>query len=503
MKKIGDDLRELLELGRSLDQQVDRSHGETVAVWLARKFLKVRNRAGQEGPLDPNPAQIRYEHERGRHNIVLKARQMGMTTWVAGRFFLKTITARGVLTVQVAHTREAAEGIFRMVQRFWEHLPEHLQVGCLRRSRANVGQMVFPLLDSEFRVLSASDESAGRGLTMQNLHCSEVSRWPGDAAATLAGLRAALVPNGELVLESTPNGAYGCFYEEWMQAGQKGIVKHFYPWWMEEAYASAAVTDLREDERVLVVKHGLSPAQIGFRRGLEASYRGLRTQEFAEDADLCFRATGECCFDIEAVERRLVEVPDPVQVRRGGALRVWLPPLTGREYLVAVDPAGGGPDGDFAAIEVIDLASGMQCAELQQRLGALELAQMAAALGREYGAPGREALVAVERNNHGSGVLAYLDAIQRYPRVYEQSGVAGWLTTAGSKPAMVSRMGALLVESPGLFLSARLLEECRTMVSYAGGRSGAAPGAHDDCLMAMALAQAVRAEMLQTGWPRS
>jgi hypothetical protein len=41
------------------------------------------------------------------------------------------------------------------------------------------------------------------------------------------------------------------------------------------------------------------------------------------------------------------------------------------------------------------------------------------------------------------------------------------------------------------------------MVSYAGGRSGAAPGAHDDCLMAMALAQAVRAEMLQTGWPRS
>ena len=131
------------------------------------------------------------------------------------------------------------------------------------------------------------------------------------------------------------------------------------------------------------------------------------------------------------------------------------------------------------------------------------MAQMAAALGREYGAPGREALVAVERNNHGSGVLAYLDAIQRYPRVYEQSGVAGWLTTAGPKPAMVSRMGALLVESPGLFLSARLLEECRTMVSYAGGRSGAAPGAHDDCLMAMALAQAVRAEMLQTGWPRS
>ncbi len=107
---------------------------------------------------------------KGAHNIVLKARQMGMTTWVAGRFFLKTITARGVLTVQVAQTREAAEGIFRMVQRFWEYLPEELREGPLRRSRANVGQMCFPELDSEFRMVSAGDEDAGRGLTMQNLH---------------------------------------------------------------------------------------------------------------------------------------------------------------------------------------------------------------------------------------------------------------------------------------------------------------------------------------------
>ena len=169
-------------------------------------------------PLRANAVQREFERRRGRQNIVLKARQMGMTTWVAGRFFLKTITARGVLTVQVAHTREAAEGIFRIVQRFWECLPEELREGPLRRSVANAGQMCFPELDSEFRVVSAGDENAGRGLTMQYLHCSEVSRWPGDAGATLAGLRAALAPGGELVMESTPNGAYGCFYEEWGRA---------------------------------------------------------------------------------------------------------------------------------------------------------------------------------------------------------------------------------------------------------------------------------------------
>jgi hypothetical protein len=45
-----------------------------------------------------------------------------------------------------------------------------------------------------------------------------------------------------------------------------------------------------------------------------------------------------------------------------------------------------------------------------------------------------------------------------------------------------------------LFFSRRLLAECRTFVTSEGGRTGAAQGAHDDCLMAMAVAQAVRAE---------
>jgi hypothetical protein len=486
-------IKNLLNFGRMLDERSTPAEEVNVATWLAGEILRVRDREGVERPLRANAAQRAFERERGRQNIVLKARQMGVTTWVAGRFFLKTITTRGVMTVQVAHTREAAEGIFRMVQRFWECLPEELREGPLQRSKANAGQMCFPALDSEFRVVSAGDEGAGRGLTMQNLHCSEVSRWPGDAGATLAGLRAALAPGGEMVMESTPNGAYGCFYEEWGRAtASDDVVQHFFPWWMEEAYvASPAGGDLREDEELLVAAHGLTRAQIGFRRGLETSYRGLRSQEFAEDAESCFKATGECCFEVSAVETRLGSVGEPIEVRRGGALQIWLPPVAGKDYLVAVDTAGGGADGDFAAVQVIEIVSGLQCAELQQRLGTLELAKVSAALAREY----RGALIAVERNNHGAGVLAYLDSVERYAKVYEQGGVAGWLTTAGSKPGMVSRMGALLVESPGMFFSRRLLGECRTFVASAGGRTGAANGAHDDCLMAMAIGQAVRAEL--------
>jgi len=142
---------------------------------------------------------------------------------------------------------------------------------------------------------------------------------------------------------------------------------------------------------------------------------------------------------------------------------------------------------------VIELMSGLQCAELQQRLGARDLARIAAELAREYGG----AVIAVERNNHGAGVLAYLDAVERYTRLYAQDGGLGWLTTAASKPGMVSRMGALLAEASWIFFSRRLLGECRTFVAFAGGRTGAANGAYDDCFMAMALAQSVRGELGQ------
>jgi hypothetical protein len=359
-----------------------------------------------------------------------------MTTWVAARFFLRTMTMPGTLTLQVAHTREAAESIFRVVQRMWEELPEDMREGRLVRSRANVGQMVFPKLDSEYRVASAYDTGAGRGLSVQNLHCSEVSRWPGDAKETLAGLRAALAPGGELVLESTPNGAYGAFYDEWMsgvdEAGAgEGLVRHFLPWWMEKAYTGPQVkaAQMNDAELRLVERHGLTERQIGFRRGLEKGYGVLRSQEFAEDAETCFRATGACCFDVEAIDRRLEEAKELLESRRGGALQVWFRPSADKEYLVAVDSAGGGAEGDFAAV--------------QERLRPLELAHAAAELAREYGG----AMVAVERNNHGAAVLAYLEMHARYERVYRQRGEAG--------------------------------------------------GMHDDLVMAMAVAQAVRAERLR------
>jgi hypothetical protein len=225
---------------------------------------------------------------------------------------------------------------------------------------------------------------------------------------------------------------------------------------------------------------------------LERRYGGLRLQEFAEDAETCFRATGSCFFDVEAIERRMAELEPAFEVRRGGALQVWYRAAAARKYVVAVDSAGGGEDGDFAAVQVVDRETGLQCAELQEKLRPAELAKAAVELAKEYGG----AVVAVERNNHGAAVLAYLETSERYERVWRGRGEreAGWLTTAASKPEMVARIGTLLMERPEIFMSRRLLGECRTFVAGERGKTGASSGSHDDLVMAMAVAQAVRVD---------
>jgi len=494
MDFAGWDVDTLIRLGKQFDQLSEYGDGKTTVVSMAERVLCVRNRLGQMIPLVPNRVQLEFERKKGRRNIVLKARQIGISTWVAGRFFLKTIMQPGTLTVQVAHTQAAAESIFRIVHRFFDCLPDTLRNGPLRTARTNVQQIIFPALDSEYRVETAGDPNAGRGLTITNLHCSEVARWPGEPSEVLQGLRAALSPAGELVLESTPMGASGCFWKEWQEAKLTGTTQHFFPWWWEDAYVADAVTEnsLTEVEQKLISEKGLGLTQIGFRRQLEGSFRGLAKQEYAEDEHACFLASGNCVFDVASVDMRMQELQAPIDARLGDQLRIWYPPVAGMKYLVAVDPAGGGSEGDYSAAQVVDMKTGLQCAELQAKLDPLELAREVAKLAEEY----NEALIVVERNNHGIGVLAYLKSVCKCSKIYQQDGKEGWLTSTISRSRMLGDLGSALVETPNVFSSERFLKECRSFVRHENGRTEAQAGEHDDCVMAMAIALAVRGELL-------
>jgi hypothetical protein len=231
----------------------------------------------------------------------------------------------------------------------------------------------------------------------------------------------------------------------------------------------------------------LTPSQLLFRRRIASSLRGLAIQEYAEDPESCFLASGECVFDTDIIKRALETCREPVETRDNGRLAIWLPAQPAKQYIIGVDPAGGGAEGDYSCAEVIDRETGMQCAELHGHLPPLEFAKHLGDLGRMYST----ALLAVERNNHGYGVLAHLRR-DGYPNIYQENHKDGWLTSSVTRPAIIENLAATLATAPQVFRGRRLLEEMRTFVRNPDGTSAATGGAHDDCVMAMAIALAVR-----------
>jgi hypothetical protein len=110
-------------------------------------------------------------------------------------------------------------------------------------------------------------------------------------------------------------------------------------------------------------------------------------------------------------------------------------------------------------------------------------------LAKQY----NDALV-VERNNHGDETLTHLEQAGCKNIYGSKKAQSGWLTTVANRPRANANLNELLKEAPELFNSPRLLRKCRTFARREDGSPRAAAGTHDDCVMAMAIAQSVRTE---------
>jgi hypothetical protein len=201
-------------------------------------------------------------------------------------------------------------------------------------------------------------------------------------------------------------------------------------------------------------------------------------------------------FDTRAIDERLRCLPEPLRTTQNGAELVWLDPQPGRSYVIGADVAEGLSRGDDSAAVVLDSETGLQCAELLARWPVHRFAEELARLGRSY----NDALVAIERNNHGHAVLYALAHTHAYPRIYRHhsadgSGKPGWPMNAQTKPQAINLVAHMLRDAPEVFCSARLLDQCRNFSHLDGGEMGARPGSgHDDLVIALAIALAVRAE---------
>ena len=208
--------------------------------------------------------------------LVLKARQMGCSTYVAARFFrYMHLRPKGARAYLLAHEDDSAVKITRIYQRFWEfHEP------ALRRprSRASDHELAF-VHGGGLESSTASTPSGGRGGTVSLYHGSEVAFWlHAGAHATGSMQQMSTGPGTEMVLESTANGPLGAFYERYRAAeqGRGDFIALFYPWMVDPTYtrepdAGFTLSPVPPNEVVLseveyADAHGCSNAQMAWRR---------------------------------------------------------------------------------------------------------------------------------------------------------------------------------------------------------------------------------------------
>jgi len=237
--------------------------------------LKLRPKAGPFEPLNFNSAQRKLhgfiedqKRKTGRVRvIVLKGRQMGVSTYVAARFYHRTINSPGLRTIILGHERRASSNLFGIVKRFHENLPDDLRPSV---GTSNAEELIFDKIDSGYIVAVASGDATGRSATAQLLHASEAAFWD-DLPLQMASLMQT-VPDldaTEIIIESTANG-YNDFHSLWRkaEAGESEFQAVFLPWNLDPGYRRKVDVDfvMDEEERKLAELHNLDSEQIAWRR---------------------------------------------------------------------------------------------------------------------------------------------------------------------------------------------------------------------------------------------
>ena len=508
-------------------------------------FLKIRTKDGTLMPLRLNQPQDRmYQAVKSQWDagkpvriIVLKARQMGFSTLTEAIIFAITATRFYTDCMIVAHKDEATANLFRMSLRYYENLPEPMKP---MRKASNAHELVFdkpahykgrrPGLGSSIKCATAGGSGVGRSATLRCLHLSEFAFWPGDKRETLAGLSQAVPdkPGTMIIIESTANG-YDEFKNRWDAAveaqrrGEDGYLPIFFAWFEMEEYRRTPPPGFERtpEEQELAETFRLVDEQLAWRRWCIAANCGgdldLFHQEYPSTPDEAFISTGRCVFDkAEIVLRReqVRELPwerGEFRARKDaagkiagwewvrdprGAVRILKKPENGVPYVIGGDTAGTGSD--WFVGQVLDNRTGEQVAVLHHQFGERMYAEQMYCLGMYY----NTALIGVETNYSTYPEMKLEDL--GYPNLYVRERLDnytgkmvpafGFETTTVTRPVIVDGLKDAAREHLETINDYETLGEMLTFIYDENWKPQAEEGAHDDLVMALAIAHKIRVQ---------
>lgn len=494
---------------------------------FAEAFLKIEDAEGNLIPFRLNAAQrILYEEiERQRSKgkpprvVLVKARQLGMSSFFVGYLAWKLFTMPGTRCLTVSHNLAAAHEFYRKLEIARDYLPE-----VIRPDLASGGEKGRRMLfDEPMRCVARFDsahdpEGVGRGMTLQNVLLSEVPQYakPEETAqAILATVHDR--PNTSIFIESTAKGASGFFYELFTRsqmARERGeepeFAPVFLPWFVEPTYRrepDSGEPALSPLELEFKAKYDLDDQQVYWYRRQRERYGDRVTEEMPSCWQEAFLSSGMSFFQRDALEHYRANRREPlkrgryrVKGRKGtflkdhqGPTHIWADPHKEHSYVVGIDFASGRAK-DNSGIVVIDKTSRSVVATHRSKLMPEDVLAEAVFLATAY----NKALIVPERSGIGSAFVDRLVHEWGYHNVYKEVDPTavrhhkgarfGWATSNRSKQWLLEEMASLIHTKSLDIPDTRLVEELGTFVylDEEGKLAGAGEGAFDDLVMSLA-----------------
>lgn len=474
-------------------------------IWRLNNLYKIRSKTGVR-TFNLNPLQIKIlEDIRGmrpiRH-ITLKPRQIGVSTLWILYYLDDTLFRQGVISGIMAHEMDSLQHLSAVVKFALDNLPSKVRVTEDNKTRISFAHNASTILiDLEFR-----------STPLHNLHISE---WAFCEDMRIWATLGAVSKWTNITGETTGNGMGNDLYATYMDAleGKNEYKSRFFPWFAHKEYGLTmdGLRPYQPDKRER--QFGLTQEQIHFRRQMMAKLKNGFFREFPETVEDAFSESGAVFFDNRKIILLAKEARDLDQneqykpFEETDLYKIWERPQKGHKYALGADPAEGLHQ-DYSCFKVICVTCNQEAMAYRGHVGLDKFYKDLNLWGRKY----MNALLGVERNNHGHAILLGLSEDCHYPNLYKEQKEEriimkserirpepklGWLTNAQTKGLMCDQLKIAIegdseedennFESDILIRDLWLLSECLTFQRN-GSKLEAAQGKTDDMVIASAIA---------------
>jgi len=475
--------------------------------------------------------------------VVLKARQIGATTFFSALGFWFSAMNRNITYGIVAHLLKSAESIFQKCKVYYNNLPKELQPATTQMSSEGItfdrknGQGI----NSKIQFATVS-EGVFRGQTLSYLHLTECAFWEGNVQAIENSLAptVSINPRTIIVRESTANG-YNFFKDDWDRAvsGKSEYTPFFFGWQDHKEYQLPVPKDfkLTDKEEKLKEKFNVTNEQLAWRRyQIDNNYNGNDVwfaQENPMTPEEAFVAAGTGVFDAESIVEGYRTSVEPKKVALTSypmfeKLFIWEEPQNGTEkvyaqksvwsdekqayeyvntdlvveeikyrtpYTIGIDTSGMGAD--YNQVVVVNNVTKTVAARFgKNNIAEENLAKVVVEIAKMY----NDALI-VPEVNYSHEICNYIMKLG-YKNLYITESVVrqdskvvggieyGWKTTSLSKAPIISSLRSRITSNPSLVKDKEFWYEAEyyLMEDSRLNKMNAASGHHDDIIMATAIA---------------